>query len=687
MVTRPIISLESGSMPFLKLLIGYLLGIVVAQCFSWNYASVLFISGVTFSLLLLLIIAVFIQLPYKAITFLLYLTWVTLGLMQYGRSLPEAKVDYVADHNFSQLIGDVVEEPTVKKGNIRLLIDLRVGTDSLGKSQQFSGRVLLTVYKDSTTTRLPKYGDQIQFPANVRRVAPPYNPNEFDYRNYLANRGIYHQQRLPADQLCILQSQTNWYTYVLLLKERVVTQFRSNITDQTAFSVAAALVFGYRAEMDPEIYTAFTDTGTIHILSVSGMHVSMVFILLSFVLRPLDRWTYGKSLRFTLVLSFIWLYVVLTGMAPPILRAGIMISFLVLSNWIGRRQHSLNALFASGFCILWYDPKMLFDVGFQLSYLAMLGIFLIFPLLRSLYLPRNRWLRTLFEYSYISIAAQLVTTPLTLYYFGQFPNYFLLANLLITIPATAIMYLGVGLMLLPIPMVAQLLGTLEHVAIHVMVSTLKWIGNLPGATWQGVSYTMPQVMLLFGAVVSIFVAVNYRSKQALYALCVAAFFLVSIAFWQGYQKTNYSSLHVYQLRQHVAIAWYQPGRVVLFSTLDSLEHASIQYAVMPDLISYRTKDQIEFVRISAQQNVLLTLGNEELYVWNEGNYDPPADARLILIRNNRTLTPNHIRQQILYVLDGSNSNDTVAKNVATLQDERADYYTLKDNFAYVWKTK
>lgn len=674
-------------MPFLKLLIGYLLGIAMAQCLSWNYALVLFSTGVLFSLLLLLLVSLVLSLPPNAITFILYLSWISLGLMLYARSLPETNSDYVADQNFSQLIGEVVEEPLVKKGSLRLRIDLQAGIDSLGKSHQVSGRVLLTVYHDSAATRLPKYGDQIQFPANLRRVAPPYNPNEFDYRSYLANRGIYHQQRLSADQLFILQSQTNWYTYVLLLKQRVVTQFRSNISDQTTFSVAAALVFGYRAEMDPDVYTAFTDTGTIHILSVSGMHVSMLFILLSFVLRPLDRWKSGKSLRFTLVLFFIWLYVVLTGMAPPILRAGIMISFLVLSHWIGRRQHSLNALFASGFCILWYDPKMLFDVGFQLSYLAMLGIFLIFPLLRSLYLPRNRWLRTLFEYSYISIAAQLVTTPLTLYYFGQFPNYFLLANLLITIPATAIMYLGVGLMLLPIPMVAQLLGGLEHVAIQVMVSTLKWIGNLPGATWQGVSYTMPQVMLLFGAIASIFVAVNYRSKQALYALGIAAFSLASIAFWQCHQKVNYSSLHVYQLRQHVAIAWYQPGSVVLFTTVDSLEHPSIQYAVMPDLISYRTKDQIEFVRVSAKQNVLLTVDNKQLYVWNEGNYDPPADVGLILIRNNRTLTPNLIRQQTWHVLDGSNSNEAVSKNAATLQDERADYYTLKDNFAYVWKTE
>ncbi|MCL7987984.1 ComEC family competence protein [Sphingobacterium sp. lm-10] len=687
MVIRPVISLEVGFMPFLKVLLGYLTGIILAKVFSWNYALVIFMTGVSFSFLLLLLVALVHQLPSKAIILFLYGSWISIGLLQYGQSLPEAKREYLADRDFSQLIGDVVEEPLHKERSTRLRIKLQAGIDSLHTTHEVSGYLLLTVYTDSSISHLVQYGDRVQFPANVQRVSPPYNPNEFDYRQYLANRGIYHQQRLPAAQLIVLETQTNWYTYILNLKERVVTQFRSNISDQTAFSVASALVFGYRAEMDPEVNTAFTNTGTIHILSVSGMHVSMVFLLLTFLLRPLDRWTYGKSFRFVIVLFFIWMYVMLTGMAPPILRAGIMISFFVFSQWIGRRQQGLNALFASGFCILCYDPSMLFDVGFQLSYLAMLGIFLIFPLLRSLYLPRNRWLRIMTEYSYISIAAQLVTTPLTLYYFGQFPNYFLLANLLITIPATVVMYLGVALMVLPIPQIAPLIGVLENMAVNSMVSMLKRIANLPGATSQGITFILPQVIILFFALGSFFVALNYRLKYALYSLFAALFFLVSTSLLRWNTRVHYRGLHIYQLRQHIAIAWYEKGHVFLFSTLDSLTHPSIQYAVMPDIKSYRALHQMKLVKIPQQQNYLLTIGNKVLYVWNEGDYEPPEDVGLVLVRNNRRLPQPHQWKNTMHVLDGSSSAYYVERNSAELDAQQVAHYTLKDNFAYVWKTE
>lgn len=674
-------------MPFLKILTGYVTGIVIAQLFSWNYILVISLIGISCSFGLLLLIALFYQLPSTLLSLLLYLSWISLGLLQYGRALPEAERDYVADRRFSQFIAEVVDEPLLKNKTTRLRVALQVGIDSLGNTETISGRLLLTVYLDSSVAVLWKYGDQIQFPANLQFVNPPYNPHEFNYKNYLSNRGIYHQQRISAAQLVVLQSQTNWYSFLLTLKETVVTRFRANISDKTAFSVAAALVFGYRAEMDPEIYTAFTNTGTIHILSVSGMHVSMVFILLTFLLRPLDRWTYGKSFRFTFVLLFIWLYVMLTGMAPPILRAGIMISFFVFSQWFGRRQHNLNALFASGFCILWYDPNMLFDVGFQLSYLAMLGIFLIFPLLRSLYLPRDWWLRKLVEYSYISIAAQFVTTPLTLYYFGQFPNYFLLANLLITIPATVIMYLGVGLMLLPIPFVAQALGALENIAVQIMVATLRWIGNLPGATLQGIAFTMPQVMLLFLIVASIFTAINYRTKSALYLMSFGIVLLLCAVLLQRNQQVNYRGLHIFQMRQQVAIAWYEKGHAVLFTTIDSLAHPSIQYAVMPDLTYYREPHQIRFVPIPGKQNFLLTCGSAVIYVWNEGDYNPPADVQLVIVRNNRRLAQYALLPNAMHVLDGSSSAYFVANNTAELNDQKIDYYTLKDNFAYVWKTE
>lgn len=196
-----------------------------------------------------------------------------------------------------------------------------------------------------------------------------------------------------------------------------------------AFQIAVALLFGYRSELEATTKEAFTKTGTIHILSVSGLHVSLVFGVMSLLLGWLDRFKHGKMMRCSIVLLFVWVYVILTGMSPAILRAGIMISFFIVSLLSGRRQIAVNTLLTSALFILLLAPQYLFTVGFQLSYAAILGILLLYPLLTKLWLPNNKGLKRIVQYSYVSIAAQIFTLPLTLHYFGQFPIYFLIANL------------------------------------------------------------------------------------------------------------------------------------------------------------------------------------------------------------------------------------------------------------------
>src|SRR5690606_7700288 len=196
-----------------------------------------------------------------------------------------------------------------------------------------------------------------------------------------------------------------------------------------ARDIVAALILGYRAHFPVETLTAFVNTGTVHVLSVSGLHVGLVFLLLNFTLGFLDRFRYGKSLRFLLILTAIWAYVLLTGMAPSILRAGVMISFLLVAGCSGRANLNLNSLFASACCLLFLDSFIIFDMSFQLSYVAVLGLITLYPMLNSLVEINNRWLRGIRHALLVSLSAELFTTPLALYYYLQFPNYFLLGNL------------------------------------------------------------------------------------------------------------------------------------------------------------------------------------------------------------------------------------------------------------------
>ena len=273
------------------------------------------------------------------------------------------------------------------------------------------GKVMLTVIRDSLTEEKYAYGDQVVFVNKLKDVNPPYNPKEFDYKSYLENKGIVQQGLFKSTEIKILKRGmgNKLIAYSLELRSYLITKFRKYIQDDEAFNVAVALIFGYRSQIDQNTISAFTNTGTIHVLSVSGLHVSLVFALLNLLLFWMDRFHYGKFIKSILILLCIWSYVILTGMSPPILRAGVMISFFVFSIVINRKQIPLNTLAASALFILLFSPNYLFDVGFQLSYMAILGIILLYPILRNYYLTPKIWCNYVLEYTYVSIAAQLFT--------------------------------------------------------------------------------------------------------------------------------------------------------------------------------------------------------------------------------------------------------------------------------------
>lgn len=684
---KPIIHIEIGHVPFFKVLLFYILGMVLGYGLIWSPTLFLVSGCLAVFFFLLSLVTFFFGKTNKFFNGLFYVFLLLFGMWKYGLFVPQSQADFVGDEPWSQLVGVVSDEPIVKERSIRFPLRLEAGLDSTGLSIPVSGTIMVTVGRDSIKTSAPKYGERIQFENGLRAVASSYNPHEFDYRKYLQHKGIYHQVYLNREDYAVLGHELNWLSPVLKARQYFVDKFRLYIRDDLSFQIASALVFGYRSEMEQETLSAFTNTGTIHVLSVSGMHVSMVFLLLTFLMSPLDRIRYGRSIRFGSVLLVIWLYVVLTGMAPPILRAGIMITFIILASWMGRHQVSLNTLLASAFFILIFSPQMLFDVGFQLSYLAMLGIFLIYPLLRDLYVPRNKLLRPIVEYSYISVAAQLLTAPLALYYFGQFPNYFLLANLVIALPATVVMYVGIALMFFSFGGLGKVLGMIEQFSVQVMFEALKHIDRLPYATFQGIAFQAWQVVLLFLLIMALFRAFNFRSKKGIYATMALTVVLVSSFYIDSYRSYHYQGMKIYNIRQHIAIAEVDRGKATVYSTLDSLSHSAINYSVMPDLKRYCKPEYISFVQLPDSVNFQLNLLHCSITVWNTGRMPEDGESDLLLVRKNRWLREPYPDAGSFYILDGSNSWRSTERNQTMMDSLSIDYYVLKDNFAYVWENK
>ena len=680
--------------PFVRLLLIFLVGISLGFAVENMVFSVFYLEVILVFLLLIIILCFIFRNSYPfrhMYMWGLYILICLFGLWKTVKENPLHKPDHFSAYGDQQLVGIIADEIVVKNQIVRFPVRIIAGVNNSG-SEKRSGNLLVTIKREESTERL-QYGDKLILQAAIKDVSPPFNPREFDYQSYLSHQNIWQHTFLNPAQYHVLGHREGnpVLRFALEMRRKIVKRFRQYIGDDIAFQVATAIILGYRSEMAKETITAFSNTGTIHVLSVSGMHVGLVFWILSFLLKGLGRWKAGRNIQHVILLTFIWMYVVLTGLSPSALRAGLMISFFVVSNMLGKDLKSYNTIASSAFFMLLTNTKILADLGFQLSYLAVLGIVTVLPLLNKLYLPKGKYLKIFMEYMYISIAAQLFTLPLVFYYFGQFPNYFLIANLFIALPSTCMMYVGLVLAFFPLDLLSQFMGKILEWLIQFMWEGLRILDGLPGSLIQGVVFSIDQVILLFLACFFLSIAFHYRIKVAFKIGILCVFIVQGLLFIDYIKMRNYAGIRIYNVKKHLAIAHIRKGKVVLFTNMDSLQHPVIAYSILPDLLRYTHQNEINFEQVSddnIRQNLRLSTSDISITVLEK--YITPDKVLpsqiLIMRKNNRSdlkeILP--VMRPSLVIIDGSNTDRRIKDYKAELDILKVPYYCLKDNFAYVW---
>ncbi len=679
-------------LPFAKLCIIYMAGIGVG--YSFEIGSLLFrvlalIAGLSLCALLALY---FTKGSYSRLLFpyFWYLCLFLGPLLRMQQQLPQHQAQHFQHFPATYMQGVILEEPVIGERVIRF--PLRVEWSLVGDSAIASrGVVMLSLLRDSLEKEY-HYGDRLIFKNRAVAPASPYNPKQFDYRSYLRKKGIYQQALLGADDLQLVERNKGFALlhYALALRIQLRDKFKQQLSDGVSYQVSTALVFGYRAALDAEVRDTFSHTGTIHILAVSGLHVGLLFYLLNFILRFLDRLSAGKMLRLLLILLIIWGYVFLTGMAAAILRAGIMISFFILSECIGQQQNKLNSLFASAFCLLVAQPNMLFDLGFQLSYSAMLGIFTYYPLLKKSFKIAQVPLRKLADYCFIAIAAQLFTAPWVIYYFQEFPNLFLLGNLLIALPLMAIMYVAVALALCPVDSLSTIFAFIVDQLIQLTYSGLQCIERMPLAVTRGMELDAVQLLLSFCLLFAALFSWQLKSKLFLRNTGIVLLLLSMYSSYLGYRAYSFRGIKFYNTARDISVAVFNEASVTLYSTVDSLKHARLKSLVWPDLKRHQAVGKLDFVHLahSKEVNYLLTALGKRVLIINKEVLHQELPAFDILLW--RLRKPQLIRsfpsawQGELILLDGLQSSLSLRQSQFILDSLAQPYYVLKDNFAYVW---
>ena len=300
-------------------------------------------------------------------------------------------------------------------------------------------------------SEIPKLNDHLLIKGSPKLPKHPLNPLEFDYAQFLENRGIHFTDYVKDDRF-ITTLDKKVESFDIRLNALTVSAWaekvlRQEIQNDRAYGLIKAMLLGRRDDLHTDQIQDFTISGTVHIISVSGLHVGVLVMLLSFLLGWIKRFRFGKYVFLGLIISILLFYSIITGLPPSVIRASVMFSILFIGHTFNKKNYALNALAISAILILLFDPNAIYNVGFQLSFTAMLGIFLFYPMLSKLYLPSNLFTKFVWDISVLTIAAQLGTFPLSIFYFHQFPTYFLLVNPLVILLAN-ILVIGPILILL-----------------------------------------------------------------------------------------------------------------------------------------------------------------------------------------------------------------------------------------------
>lgn len=431
-----------------------------------------------------------------------------------------------------------------------------------------AGKVLVNLRKDKTTSDL-KIGNKVALHAKLLQLQKPLNPDQFDYGSFLRNKSIYGQVYADDSSIAVFTSvEKNGYYYSAVFRTRVIENLKNSGFNQKELGVVHALILGQRQDLDPTILQNYQYAGVIHILSVSGLHVGFVLLFLNFFLNFLPNSNRYRVFKVLTIILILWCFALVAGFTPSVVRSVTMFSFVAIGMYMRRKTYVFYTFYCSIFLILLFEPSFLFDVGFQLSYMALFFILWLQPEFAKVWYPKNKILNHLWQVLTITFAAQLGTMPLSLYYFHQFPGLFFVANLLIMFLITVIM--GVGLILVLVAywtvMPTFFVKVLEKL-IWFLNYIVEQVASFESFIFKDIPFTFWMMMTLYLAVFGLgwfIIKQNFRTTSIL-LVSVLGFQMAYFIF--DFNSKNKNELLVFQSRNNSLLIERNGKDVAVFSTI------------------------------------------------------------------------------------------------------------------------
>jgi len=534
--------------PFLPLLIAFVCGIIIETYNSINYT--LLLCCMICSLFFLLIVYIHHQKKHKNSIFFglsIYVVFFYLGVCSKKETNELEHQSHFSNQitlNSNLLKGFVLEQFKSSMHYYKYVVEIEQTNNSITKGK------LLVLLPKKTVHRL-SIGTKIIVKGKPSFIEPTFNPYQFDYTRYLNNQNIYYTLQIKPDTIIEIQKTKNWRHYIFKIKEILLSKLKSYQFKEDDYNLIAALIFGERTTLSPELTKNYTQTGVIHVLAISGLHIALFYSIILGFLNPLKKYKKGKLIIFCCSLLILWGYALLTGLAASILRAVIVFSLIAYGKLKNRSINMGNILAASAFIILLYNPNYLFDIGFQLSYAAVISLVLFQPIISKYCYSKYTVILKIKQVLLVTLAAQLGVFPLSLFYFGQFPILFLITNLIV-IPLSSILLI-LGLVLLPISFFPEKIRTffssITTFTIELMNGFTAWICKFDLFILKNISFHELLVFTTYLLICSLYFYIIKSTKWRLIIVlgCVFIFQLSYIyIFYTTNTKNELAVLHVYE---------------------------------------------------------------------------------------------------------------------------------------------
>ncbi|MDG2431490.1 ComEC/Rec2 family competence protein [Flavobacterium sp.] len=641
--------------PLAKITLAFILGIV--STYYWNPALTFLIVGLSLSLLLLSSFFISkVLTPNKSLFFSIAVCFAAYFLGGFSLFLntdSNQKSNYLhfstAFNNLHEITIVIREKLKSSKNNDRYIALIQ----NIDK-ESYTGKIVLNIAKDSLNTTL-KTGSYIKVQEKLYKNSATTNPNQFDYGNYLDKKQLYAQVYTTSSgiQIGTKIKKDLWY-YTDQLRSTIKTNLEKNNFNSKELNVAIALLMGQKQEVSPDVMQDYQYAGAIHILSVSGLHVGYLMLFLTFLLKPIPNTKKGAITKLVILILILTAFAILAGLSPSVLRSVVMFSFVAIGYHLRRTVNIYHTLLVSAFLILLFQPYFIFDVGFQLSYLALFFIVWLQPTIANAFKPKTKIIKNCWTILSVSFAAQLGTLPLSLYYFHQFPSLFFITNLIVAPLLTYIMILGIIVLFLAAFAIAHplLIKPLEW-GIYALNYSIHYVASFEQFLIKDIPFNY---LLLITSYASIIALIMGLKKPTFQRIAVAFTFLIafqSMLLYTKWQIQNEQEWIVLNSKKNSIILERQGDQAVVL-TNDNFKKTEYSNTIIQ---SYLVANFSQLVTKKKLPNLLYFNSTKILMIDSSGIYNVKLKPDVVLLTHSPKINLDRLLSEMepkVVVADNSN---------------------------------